>query len=120
MRVCVFFVCLSVFVIHIINIVKCFFLFAFPFFFSSLQSRLPAHHRGLVEGHEVDLTRRATFCTAEEYFVVAFTQEFKALRFLVHENTVQMTRLNGTYLCFWEGIVVITMFLNENSIFFDD
>jgi hypothetical protein len=70
-----------------------FFLFA-----SSRPSRLPAHHRGLVEGHEVDLTRRATFCTAEEYFVVAFAQEFKALRFLVHENAVQVTRLDGTYL----------------------
>lgn len=70
-------------------------------FFSFDASSLPAHHCGLVEGHEIDLTRRATFCTAEEYFVVAFAQEFKALRFLVHENAVQMTRLNRTYL-FWE------------------
>lgn len=62
------------------------------------RCRLPWHHRRLVQRHEVDLTRWATLCTAEEYFVVAFTQEFKALSFLVHEDTVQMTRFNGTYL----------------------
>lgn len=49
---------------------------------------LPVRHARLVECHKVDLTRRCTFGTAEEYLIVPFAEEFKTLRFLVHKHTV--------------------------------
>lgn len=60
---------------------------------------LPIRHTRFIESHEVDLTRRSTFGTAEEYFVITFTQKFQTLRFLMHEDTIQVARFNRTYLC---------------------
>uniref|UniRef100_A0A2M3ZP20 Putative secreted peptide n=1 Tax=Anopheles braziliensis TaxID=58242 RepID=A0A2M3ZP20_9DIPT len=53
---------------------------------------LPVGHPRFVERHEVDLTRGATFGTAEEHLVVPLAQELQTLCFLVHEHPVQVAR----------------------------
>lgn len=59
---------------------------------------LPVGHTGLVQRHEVDLTRRTTFGTAEEHLVVALAQELEALGLLVHKHSVQVAGLDRTDL----------------------
>lgn len=66
--------------------------------FSGSIRDLPVGHSGLVQRHEVDLTRRTTFGTAEEHLVVAFAQELEALCLLVHEYPVQVAGLDRTDL----------------------
>lgn len=58
----------------------------------------PVLEAWFVQGHEVDLTGRARSDGGEEDFVIAFAQEFQLLRFLVHEDTIQMTCLSSSNL----------------------
>lgn len=59
---------------------------------------LPICHSWLIECHKVNLTRWSTFGTAEKYFVVSFAEEFEPLSFLMHKNSIQMTRFYRTNL----------------------
>ena len=61
---------------------------------SNSSQNLPVGHSRLVECHEVDLARGAALGGAEEDFVVAFAQELELLRFLVHEDPVEVSRLD--------------------------
>lgn len=54
----------------------------------------PVHHRVSVECHEENLAATSRTHGCKEYLVISLTQEFEPLGSLVHEDTIQMTRLH--------------------------
>lgn len=55
---------------------------------------LPVGHPGLVERHEVDLTRRTSLGAGEENLIISLAQELELLSFLVHEDSIKVSSLH--------------------------
>ena len=58
----------------------------------SARAWSPSHAR-FVESHEVDLGGGSAFNRREKHFVVSLAKKLELLRSLVHEDAVQMTRV---------------------------
>ena len=58
----------------------------------SVRAWSPSHAR-FVESHEVDLGGGSAFNRREKHFVVSLAKKLELLRSLVHEDAVQMTRV---------------------------
>ena len=61
--------------------------------FESWDRVLPVGHPGFVERHEIDLGGGSAFDGRKENFVVSFAQKLEFLRSFVHEDPVQVARV---------------------------